>query len=371
MINATDALKERLSTGGPMRFDHFMAFALYDPEYGYYAKGSSIFGTQGDFVTAPELSPLFGQTIGKAIAEILPQCGPTIYEFGAGNGKLACDLLNTLGDAIQNYCIVDVSGGLKQAQSDYIAANVPAHLAARVQWLNHLPDRLDGVLIGNEVLDAMPVRVLEYHDTECLEWWVGQDVAVEKRPLDPPDRARLLALAGQFGPWQNGHLIECAEQAEAFVRTLTERLTGFALMIDYGDSADKLLHPAKRQGTLRAHKNHIAHDGFMADIGEQDLTAHVNFSRMYEAMASQGGQLEGYCTQASFLLAHGILDLAGKQPTFTDPVAGAQTRKALNTLLSEAEMGENFKFFAWSRGVDLDETRLNTLFLMNDRSGEL
>lgn len=371
MMNATDALKERLKKQGPMRFDAFMAFALYDPEYGYYTSGQGIFGRQGDFVTAPELTPLFGQTIGHAILEVLPLCKPVIYEFGAGNGKLASDLLNTLGDTVEQYNIVDVSGGLKQVQSETIRASVPGHIADRVQWLEQLPEQLEGILIGNEVLDAMPVRVFEYHHDASLEWWISEEITLEKRPLQASDRGILETLHTQHGPWQDGHLVEWAEQAHGFVKTLTERLNGLALMIDYGDCAEKLLHPAKRQGTLRAHKNHVAHDGFLTDIGEQDLTAHVNFSQIYEAMHSEGGQLEGYCIQASFLLAHGILELAGQNPALTDPVAGAQTRKALNTLLSEAEMGENFKVFAWSRGVDLDATRLNTLFLMNDRSGEL
>jgi SAM-dependent MidA family methyltransferase len=358
----------------PVRFDEFMQFALYHPQHGYYARGERIFGREGDFVTAPELSPLFGQTIGIALREVLTRCGGVVYEFGAGTGQLACDVLHTAGDLISQYNIVDVSGGLKPVQLARLLAQYGPSVEHKVRWLNTLPDELHGVVLGNEVLDATPVRRFKWYSNGPLEAWVqsqNNELQWAWKPADPLFATAIQELHAAHGPWPEGYESEIAEQSTAWVKTVTERLNGVALMIDYGYHAAQYYHPSRTQGTLRATSRHTAHDDFLVKVGEQDLTAHVNFSAVYKALECCGGALEGYCHQGEFLLAHGILDLAQQQPDFTHPVRGALMRQNLNTLLNEAGMGETFKLMCWSKGLDAEGTALCRAFLTNDRSGDL
>lgn len=358
----------------PVRFDEFMHFALYHPQHGYYARGERIFGSEGDFVTAPELSPLFGQTIGIALREVLTRCGGVIYEFGAGTGQLACDVLRTAGDLISQYNIVDVSGGLKTVQLARLLAQHGPDVEHKVRWLSALPDELHGVVLGNEVLDATPVRLFKWHGSGPLEAWVqrqSDELQWTWKPADPLFATLIQKLHATHGPWPDGYESEIAEQSDAWVSTITERLSGVALMIDYGYHAAQYYHPSRTHGTLRATSHHTAHDDFLVKVGEQDLTAHVNFSAVFSALSSEGGELEGYSHQGEFLLAHGILDIAQQQPDFTHPVRGALMRQNLNTLLNEADMGEAFKVICWSKGIDAEGTALSRAFLINDRSGDL
>ncbi|WP_370261665.1 class I SAM-dependent methyltransferase [Limnobacter sp.] len=358
----------------PMRFDAFMHFALYHPQHGYYARGQGIFGAAGDFVTAPELSPLFGQTLGGALASVLPRCPPVVTEFGAGSGQLACDVLLEIGHVLQAYQIVEVSGGLQHAQRERMSKQLPPALLNKVTWLSALPPRIEGLLIGNEVLDATPVRRFRWYSSGVDEAWVGLDgdhLALRWHAADPAFTDRVNALQLAHGPWPEGYVSEFNEQAPALVRTLTERLYGLALMIDYGHDADHYYAAHRHQGTLRATLRHIAHDDFLNHVGEQDLTAHVDFSAVYQALCSCEGQLEGYTTQGEFLMAHGLLDRAALTTDWNDPVRGGPQRQAVNTLLSEAHMGQEFKVLAWSKGVDLEGTALNHVFLRHDHSGKL
>ncbi|HEX4918446.1 MAG TPA: SAM-dependent methyltransferase [Limnobacter sp.] len=358
----------------PVRFDEFMHFALYHPNLGYYAGGQHIFGQTGDFITAPELGPLFGQTLGQAIAGVLPRCRGVITEFGAGSGQLACDVLSVVGHAIEQYCIVEVSGGLQLAQRERLAKQLPTEMMNKVRWLSALPDTLEGIVIGNEVLDATPVRRFKWTSQGVLEAWVqtqNNQLTWRWLPADATLTARANTLQQVHGPWPEGYTSEWAEQAEGLMRTLTERLHGLALMVDYGHEAALYYAPHRTQGTLRATLKHVAHDDFLKHIGEQDLTAHVDFTAMYNALSQAGGQLEGYTTQAEFLMGHGILERAARLPTWCEPVQGARTRQAINTLLSETDMGLNFKVLAWSKGVDLEGTDLNRVFVHHDQSGRL
>lgn len=356
------------------RFDEFMRFALYDPQYGYYARGEQIFGRQGDFITAPELSPLFGQTLGKALREVLPRCNGVVYEFGAGTGQLACDILQAAGDLITQYNIVDVSAGLKPVQLARLKALHGPQVEQKVHWLGELPAKLQGVVLGNEVLDATPVRRFKWQAGNSQEAWVQHlngELHWVWKPADPVFAALVSQLQDAHGPWPEGYESEIAEQSIAWVKTVTERLNGLALMIDYGFHEAMYYHPTRRQGTLRATSRHTAHDDFLVNVGQQDLTAHVNFSAIYEALTSCGGELEGYAHQGEFLLAHGILELAQKQPEFTHPTHGALMRQNLNTLLNEADMGEAFKVICWSKGVNAENTQFAQVFLDKDRSGNL
>lgn len=358
----------------PLRFDAFMHQALYHPKTGYYARGEAIFGAKGDFITAPELSPLFGRTLAKAIGDVLPLCNRTVYEFGAGTGQLACDLLSQAGDAIEHYCIVDLSGGLKALQQNTLMRHLPYGQVRKVSWLTELPANMHGVLIGNEVLDATPVRRFKWTQEHVQEAWVQMNNGAFSLIWQPAEKSfehRVRQLERTNGPWPPGYESEIAEQAEGLVRTLTDRLQGLALMIDYGHHEALYYSPDRTKGTLRATSGHVAHDDVLSRPGEQDLTAHVNFSAMYEALIQCNGALEGYCHQGEFLLANGILDLAQENPLLTTPAEGAMLRQRLNMLVSEADMGLAFKVLAWSKGIDIDNTHLRTVFLQHDRSAAL
>lgn len=358
-----------------VRFDTFMAQALYHPQHGYYSRGEAVFGARGDFITAPELTPLFGHALARGLASVLAALpARRIYEFGAGTGALAHAVLSQLGEDIEAYFIVDLSAGLKTQQSQTLST-LPAHVRAKVQWLSALPDVLDGVVIGNEVLDAMPVRRFRWHEQAIQEAWVvRQGEALtwqwEAAPKDLCDR--VMPLAQAHGPWPQGYQSEVCEQAQAWVRTLTARLNGVALMVDYGYHAGLYYHPSRTQGTLRATARHVAHDDFLLNPGQQDLTAHVDFSAMYAALSAAGGQLEGYCTQSGLLRGLGILDMASQWPDWSDPVRGGPARQAVHMLLADHEMGSQFKALVWSRGVELPEDALLLQAAWaDDHSGDL
>lgn len=373
-------MAERMKQQGSLRFDEWMRLALYHPDYGYYSKGERIFGAGGDFVTAPVLSTLFGRTLAKSIAETFKQVQPVIYEFGAGQGHLATQILSEVGEKLEAYCIVDLSGALQAQQAATLKANLPEAIYNKVKWLDHLPETLKGWVIGNELLDAMPVRrfgwqsghVTEYH--VMLDRQAGADFPVFtwlEKPAPTTLNTHVHTLAQHYGPWPSLYQSEVGEQAFAWVRTITQRLQGYALMIDYGRDASQYYAPQQNQGFLRAHSQHVAHDGVFEAIGLQDLTCHVDFSAVYNAFCEAGADLEGYCTQSAFLRHHGILDMAQAIPEWTDPVVGGQQRQALNMLLSEAEMGENFKVICWSRGCNLEDTALQAGFLAHDLSHQL
>lgn len=356
------------------RFDEFMRFALYHPQHGYYSRGQGIFGKQGDFITAPELSPFFGQALGFGMRDMLPRCNGVVYEFGAGTGQLACDILHTAGDLISQYNIIEVSGGLKQTQMTKLAAAHGEAVLAKINWLNELPDTLHGIVLGNEVLDATPVRRFRWTSEGTMEAWVQHEnnrLELLWKPADVAFAQTVEDLHTRCGPWPAGYESEVAEQSLAWVRTITERLHGVALMVDYGFHETLYYHPTRTRGTLRATSRHTAHDDFLIRVGEQDLTAHVNFSAVYEALTDSGGALEGYAHQGEFLIGLGILDIARQHTEFTHPSRGAAIRQNLNTLLNEADMGEAFKVMCWSKGIQPDHSLLQRVFLQHDRSGDL
>jgi SAM-dependent MidA family methyltransferase len=246
-------LLQRLTTaihqaGGWLPFDRFMAMALYEPGLGYYASGAPLFGRMpasgSDFVTAPEMSPLFGQALARQVAQALDAGGlDEVLEFGAGSGALAAQLLGALGERVRRYRIVDLSGTLRQRQAERLAA-----FGGRVQWLDTLPDTLQAVVLGNEVLDAMPVQLLHWDGAT----WFERGVAWHQGALAWADRPTSLRppVRGDFVP---GSTVEIHPQAEAFVRTLAERLTrGAAFFIDYGFPESEYYHPQRTGGTLRA-----------------------------------------------------------------------------------------------------------------------
>ncbi|HEX6707510.1 MAG TPA: SAM-dependent methyltransferase [Albitalea sp.] len=324
--------------GGWLPFDRFMAMALYAPGLGYYARDSRQFGrlpgSGSDFVTAPELSPLFGRALARQLAQALDASGTdTLWEFGAGSGALALSLLDTLGERVGRYHIVDVSGALRARQHETLRRH-----ASRVQWLDALPETMQGVVIGNEVLDAMPVQLLHFDGRQWLERGVtasGEGFAWRDRPtaLRPP----------HDGPFVPGTVTELHAQALAFIATIAERLArGAAFFVDYGFPAAEYYHPQRRGGTLMCHRAHLADADPLIDVGDKDITAHVDFTGIALAGQDAGLEVLGYTTQARFLMNCGFLDmLAGAGPAV---IADAQK------LLNEHEMGELFKVIGFAKG---------------------
>jgi SAM-dependent MidA family methyltransferase len=324
--------------GGWLPFDRFMAMALYAPGLGYYAGHGRKFGRMpqsgSDFVTAPELSPLFGRALARQVAQALQASGTReVWEFGAGSGALAAQLLEALGEQVERYTIVDLSGTLRQRQRERLAA-----FGDRVRWVDELPARIAGVIVGNEVLDAMPVQLLHFDGARWLERGVvtqGDGFAWSERPtmLRPP-------VDGPFAP---GTVTEVHPQAEAFIATLAERLArGAAFFIDYGFPQAEYYHPQRVGGTLMCHRAHRADTDPLADIGAKDITAHVDFTGIALAAQNVGLDVLGYTTQAHFLINCGMMLM----------FEGADLRTVANAqkLLTEHEMGELFKVIGFAKG---------------------
>ena len=347
----TSALLARLreaiqASGGWLPFDRFMAMALYEPGLGYYANQNPKFGQmpagvagQGsDFVTAPELSPLFGHTLARQVAQALAATGTDeVWEFGAGTGALALqvlDALAALGQPPRRYTIVDLSGSLRERQRATLAKH-----ANRVRWIDQLPEQFDGVVLGNEVLDAMPVQLLVRIGGQADGRWHERGVVLAEdgalawaeRPTDlrPP-----LDIEGP-----HNYLTEIHPQAEAFIRTLADRLQrGAAFFIDYGFPEAEYYHPQRHMGTLICHRAHKSDDDPLTDVGEKDITAHVNFTGIALAAQDAGMSVLGYTSQGRFLINAGLLDVAKD--------AGPRENVMLGKLVNEHEMGELFKVIA-------------------------
>jgi SAM-dependent MidA family methyltransferase len=337
--------------GGWMPFAQFMEAALYAPGLGYYAAGAMKFGAAGDFVTAPELTPLFGRTLLHAIAPVLRDTGGDILELGAGSGRLAVDVLGELEqlDALPaHYAILEVSADLRSRQQEKIAHERP-ELAGRVQWLDALPAHFSGVILGNEVLDALPVELVQWTDAGPQARGVvrdGEGFAWQDRSIDDPIlRARAEAL--NLAP---GYLSEINLAADALITSLGHSLErGLILLIDYGFSAGEYYHPQRHMGTLRAHYRHHALDDPFYLPGLCDLTAHVDFSALARAGTTAGLELAGYTSQASFLLHSGLTELLMQTPV-ADAAAYLPQANLVQQLVSPAEMGELFKVMGLSKG---------------------
>ena len=339
--------------GGWIGFDRYMDLALYTPELGYYTNGSTKFGAlpqgvraadgsvQGggsDFVTAPGLSPLFGYALASQVAQAMQATGTDeIWEFGAGTGALALQLLDALaamGQPVSRYTIVDLSDSLRARQQDTLQKH-----AARVHWAGALPDAMHGVVVGNEVLDAMPVQLLARVGGQWFERGVDAALQWADRPtaLRPP-----LEIEGV-----HDYLTEIHVQADAFVRTLGQHLKrGAVFLLDYGFPEAEYYHVQRHMGTVMCHHAHRADPDPLALPGLKDITAHVNFTGVGVAAQEAGLEILGYTSQAHFLMNCGIIDLIQNAPL--------PERVAAQRLLMEHEMGELFKVIGLVAGVPFD-----------------
>ena len=347
--------------GGWVGFDTFMAQALYTPGLGYYAHDSAKFGTMpfavvagervagSDFVTAPEMTPLFGQTLAAQVAQALQMTHTNqIWEFGAGSGALALQLLDALAalqQPVQRYCIVDLSGSLRVRQRETLA-----RFAHVVEWVSELPEALQGVVVGNEVLDAMPVKLLArvqgdwYERGVAVAQGTGSDESVTKRASafvwqDRPTELR----PPLFVDGGHDYLTEIHPQGESFVRTLADKLTqGAAFLIDYGFPEHEYYHPQRHMGTVMCHRGHQSDPDPLSAVGLKDITAHVNFTGVALAAQEAGLEVLGYCTQGRFLINCGLATRM-EQATLTERVQASK-------LIMEHEMGEFFKVIGLFKG---------------------
>jgi len=341
-------------SGGWIGFDRYMELALYAPGLGYYAGGAAKFGGAGDFVTAPEISPLFGQTLSGQVAEVLAATGGDVLELGAGSGRMAADLLQSLaelGQLPERYRILEVSGDLAARQKQRLE-QLGAELISRIVWTERVPMSFRGVILANEVLDALPTRLVQWREDGLFERGVsrsGDGFVWEERALAEP---ALIAQAQRLRP-PPPYVSEISLAAPALVRTLAEALEhGVLLFIDYGFGEREYYHPQRDRGTLMCHYRHHAHDDPFFAPGLQDITSHVDFSAVTRAGTQSGLDLLGYTTQAQFLINLGITDRMARIPA-RDAAAYLPLAAQAQKLLSPAEMGELFKVIAFGRGLQI------------------
>lgn len=357
--------------GGWISFARFMHLALYAPGLGYYTAGARKFGVAGDFVTAPEMTSLFGQTLAKQLAQILAQSRPVILEVGAGSGRLAADLLlalEVLGNLPEAYFILDVSADLRERQQATIKAAAP-HLLSRVSWLDRLPDSFSGVVIGNELLDALPAHVLAWREDGIYERGVALGADNRFMWRERPAEGSLLTAATEIGEQcalPPGFESEISLAVRAWAAEWGRRLAcGALVLIDYGFPRREYYHQQRGRGTLMCHYRHHAHPDPFYLPGLQDITVHVDFTSVIAAAHPSGLELLGYASQGQFLLNCGILDELARVPAGTREYI--QASGAVNKLLMPHEMGELFKVIALGRGID--ETLIG--FSQGDQSRRL
>ena len=335
--------------GGWISFARYMELALYAPGLGYYAAGTPKFGSAGDFVTAPEISPLFGRVLAHQFSEVLMACGGSILELGAGSGHLAADImgeLERLGELPQAYCILEVSPSLRARQRELLAP-----WGDRVRWLDAMPEEFSGVIFGNEVLDALPAHLLRWEVEQVYERGVAMAEGTGFRYVDRPLSSGSLLDAAREIAAAPGYVSEISLALPALVESLGRCLRrGLLLFVDYGFGRAEYYHPQRRQGTLVGHYRHRMLDDPFYLPGLVDLTAHVDFTRVADAALAAGLQISGYTSQAHFLLNAGITQLL--EATDVAPSAAYLRRAAdVQKLLSPAEMGELFKVIGCTRAA--------------------
>jgi SAM-dependent MidA family methyltransferase len=351
---------ELAAAGGWLSFERFMELALYAPGLGYYSAGSVKLGPGGDFVTAPEASDLFSRCVARQCAEILRVTGGGILELGAGSGRMAAAILHELDlqhSLPERYAILEVSADLAARQRERLGS-LPAPLHARVAWLDRLPEQpMRGVMLANEVADALPCRRFRWHEGAVEELGVALagNGAGRLRDQAAPAEAALVRACEELvpaveGPWPGGYTSEVCLRITPWVAALGNCLAeGVVLLSDYGLPRRHYYHPQRSAGTLRCHFRQRAHDNPYINVGLQDITAWVDFTRVAEAALAADLTVSGFATQAAWLLACG---LEGFLAATDDAVGRARLAGEARRLILPEEMGEAFKFMALTRGYD-------------------
>ncbi|HME37806.1 MAG TPA: SAM-dependent methyltransferase [Steroidobacteraceae bacterium] len=345
---------------GWLSFDEFMDAALYAPGLGYYSAGAHKLGAGGDFTTAPEVSPLFGACVARQCAEVLGRLGKgSILEIGAGSGRLAADILcrlESLGALPECYSILDISADLRERQRRHLEQRLP-HLLERVRWLDRVPeDAFNGLILANEVLDALPVKRFRWHGDRVEEMGVvidGGRFGWGARPASPAVAQACLSLAQAGGAWDDGYVSEYCPRLAAWTRSVTRSLrAGAVLWFDYGLPRSQYYLPERHEGTLLCHFRHRAHGDPFLYPGLQDITAWVDYTLLAEASRGAGFAVAGFTTQSHFLAG---LRVDEEMQALAGADAGRFARLASQArqLMLPGEMGERFKAMAWLRGVEI------------------
>lgn len=347
-----------------MTFAQFMQKALYTPELGYYAGGLPKIGATGDFITAPEVSPIFSRCLARQAIQVLETLEtPNIVEFGAGRGIMAKDILlelHAMGQHLERYYIVEISTDLQLRQKALLEEHLPAELFKKVSWLSKLPSTpIPAVILANEVLDAMPFERLRLEPQRALQGFIQYDELQEKFDWDyqPITDTHLQKFANRLIQHigdvpKQGYETEINLNIRPWLESLNSILSqGAVILIDYGYARDEYYHPARVMGTLRCHYQHRAHSNPFFHPGLQDITAHVDFTAVAEAGFDSGFKINGYTTQANFLMGSGLLEMSvNTDEALTDQIKTAQQIK---TLTLPDEMGESFKVIALTKNLDM------------------
>lgn len=346
-----------LESAGGISFADFMHYALYTPELGYYSGCATKLGHNGDFITAPEITPLFARCIAKQCHAILQQLTQgSILELGAGSGRFAKDLLlelERLGLLPEHYFIVEISPNLRQRQRQLLATTCP-HLLTRVQWLDTYPQDFVGIIFANEVVDALPVqcfRVEKDGIKERFVQWQNEQFTWHSAPASPELSVAVQHLVDQYH-LPHGYESEINLALPQWINTIATTLKqGILLIFDYGYGRNEYYHPDRQQGTLMCYYQHHAHTDPFQWPGLQDMTAHVDFTTVAKAATTAGLSLAGFTTQAGFLLSNGILEII--QNNQLDTIDQIQQTQAIKKLTLPSQMGEAVKVLGLSKNLDI------------------
>lgn len=344
-------------SNGVIAFSQFMEYLLYTPGLGYYSAGLSKFGNVGDFVTAPEISPLFGRTLANQCQLLFDQgCDTRILEFGAGSGKL-CEQIFSKLENLDSYYILELSADLRNRQEEYLRENLAFEVFDRISWLDRLPNNFSGVVLANEVLDAMPVKRLQKKGN-----WIESGVGFDGERFcwfdysDNSDAVEAIkTIEQEFGPFEDGYTTEINLNYSPWLKSLGQSSQQVAvLLIDYGYEQSQYYHPDRRQGTLLCHYHHRVHDDVLILPGLQDVTASVDFGAVADAALASGFEVAGLVTQSQFLLENGLLDEVGYNDASGDTLAQFEVAQQIKTLTLPEEMGERFKVMGLSINLELE-----------------
>ena len=343
--------------GGVIGFDEFMRMALYEPGLGYYSGAAPKFGADGDFVTAPEISELFGFCLAQQCEALVTQgCVPAILEFGAGSGRLCAQLLRAMPQ-LERYFILDLSADLRRRQHQFLRQALDADLFHKIEWLDRLPCDFDGIVLANEVLDAMPVRLLR-KDEAWMELGVGYDgtnLDWHVRAADGEALATMLEIEARHGELPAGYATELNLNYAPWLAALAAACReAVVLIIDYGYEQSQYYHPGRGRGTLNCHYRHRVHDAPLLFPGLQDITAFVDFDACADAAEAQGFRVSGLARQGAFLVANGLLDEAQRRAEGAEPIAQMALSQQVATLTLPQEMGEKFKVLALQKNLALE-----------------
>jgi SAM-dependent MidA family methyltransferase len=342
--------------GGVIGFDEYMQMALYEPGLGYYSAGMARFGAAGDFVTAPEISPLFGQCLARQCAQLIEQgCAAAVLEFGAGSGKLCGQVLQAL-PALERYLILDLSADLRQRQQIYLRTQLSAELFHKIEWLSQLPRDFDGIVLANEVLDAMPVRLLQKqaHWIELGVAYHGQGFAWQAVEARGAAIEAMHRIETRLGELPVGYRSELNLNYQPWLNALAQACRrAVVLIIDYGYEQAQYYHAERSRGTLTCHYRHRLHDDPLVYPGLQDITAFVDFDACADAAEASGFSATGLIEQGRFLLANGLLDEAQRRAGSAEPMQQMAISQQVAMLSLPQEMGEKFKVLALQKNLAL------------------